>query len=46
MVERSLMWLTRCRRLTRDFEGRPETTEAWCDLANIRLMVRRLEPTA
>jgi putative transposase len=46
VVERSLAWLTRCRRLTRDFEGRPETTEAWCYLASIRLMLRRLDPAA
>ena len=46
VVERSIAWLTRCRRLSRDFEGRPETTEAWCYLANIRLMSRRLDPAA
>lgn len=44
VVERSLAWLTRCRRLSRDFEARPQTTEAWCYLANIRLMLRRLDP--
>lgn len=45
VVERSLAWLTRCRRLSRDFEVLPETTEAWVYLANIRLMLRRLEPS-
>lgn len=44
VVERTLAWFTRCRRLSRDFEGRPETTEAWFYIANIRLMLRRLEP--
>lgn len=46
VVERSLAWMTRSRRLTRDYEGLPETTEAWFYLANIRLMLRRLEPAA
>jgi putative transposase len=45
-VERTLAWMTRSRRLTRDHEGLPETTEAWFYLANIRLMLRRLEPAA
>lgn len=44
VVERSLAWLTRSRRLVRDYEGRPRTTESWCYLANIRLMLRRLDP--
>ncbi|EYB68873.1 hypothetical protein DEIPH_ctg015orf0001 [Deinococcus phoenicis] len=44
VVERTLAWFTRSRRLTRDYEGLPETTEAWFYLANIRLMLRRLEP--
>ncbi|GAA5532819.1 IS5 family transposase [Deinococcus aluminii] len=44
VVERSLAWATRCRRRTRDYEGLPNTTEAWFYLANIRLMLRRLEP--
>lgn len=44
VVERSLAWFTRSRRLSRDFEGCPHTTEAWCYLANIRLMLRRLDP--
>jgi putative transposase len=44
VVERSLAWLTRCRRLVRDFEGLPSTTESWTYLANIQLVLRRLEP--
>lgn len=44
VVERSFAWFTRCRRLTRDYEGLPSTTEAWFYLANIRLMLRRLDP--
>lgn len=45
VVERSLAWLTRSCRLVRDYEGRPHTTETWCYLANIRLMLRRLDPS-
>lgn len=44
VVERTFAWFSRARRLSRDYEGLPETTEAWFYLANIRLMVRRLEP--
>jgi len=46
VVERTLAWMTRSRRLARDYEGLPETTEAWFYLANIRLMLRRLESAA
>ena len=42
VVERTLAWFTRCRRLTRDFEYWPECSEAWLYLASIRLLVRRL----
>ena len=45
VVERSLAWYTRCRRLTRDYEGRAQTTESWVYLANIQLMLRRLDPS-
>ena len=44
-VERSLAWWARCRRLVRDFEVLPETTESWVYLASIQLMLRRLEPS-
>ena len=30
------------RRLPVDYEYLPETTEAWIDLVNIRLLIRRL----
>lgn len=45
VVERSLAWYTRSRRLSRDYEGRARTSESWLYLANIRLMLRRLEST-
>jgi len=42
VVERTFAWLGRSRRLSKDYEGLPETTEAWCYLAMGRLMSRRL----
>jgi putative transposase len=42
VVERTFAWLTRCRRLSVDDEGRPERSEAWISLAMIRLMIQRL----
>lgn len=44
IVERSLAWLTRHRRLVRDFEQLPSTTESWAYIANIHLMLNRLDP--
>lgn len=44
IVERSLAWLTRNRRLVRDFEQLPSTTQSWAYIANILLMLKRLEP--
>ncbi|GGK37975.1 hypothetical protein GCM10008955_34850 [Deinococcus malanensis] len=42
VVERIFAWLGKCRRLSRDYEALPETTEMLVHLAMIRLMVRRL----
>lgn len=42
VVERTLGWLMHCRRLVRDYELLPETSETFIYLAMIRLMVRRL----
>jgi transposase len=42
VVERTLAWLNRCRRLSKDFENLNETALAFIRLASIRLMVRRL----
>ena len=44
VVERTLGWLSRCRRLSKDYERQPETTESWIHIAMIRLMSRRLLP--
>jgi transposase len=42
VVERTFGWLMGCRRLLRDYELLPETSETFIDLAMIRIMVRRL----
>lgn len=45
IVERTFAWLTRHRRLARDFEKLPETSEAFIYLALIRIMLKRLART-
>jgi putative transposase len=42
VVERSLGWLNRWRRLSKDYEELPEVSEAMVTLAMIRLMLHRL----
>ncbi len=42
VVERTFGWLMNCRRLVRDYERLPETSETFIYLAMIRIMVRRL----
>ena len=44
VVERTFGWLNRCRRLSKDYERHPHTTETWIHIAMIRLMSRRLLP--
>jgi putative transposase len=46
IVERTFGWLNRSRRLSKDFEALPETTETWIRIAMIQLMVRRLAARA
>ncbi len=46
IVERTFGWLNRSRRLSKDFEALPETTETWSRIAMIHLMVRRLAARA
>ena len=41
-TQRTFAWLGRNRRLSKDYEALPQTTEAWCYLAMARLMSRRL----
>ena len=45
VVERTFGWLGRYRRLSKDYERWPETSEAMIQMAMIHIMVRRLEPT-
>lgn len=42
MVERTFAWLGKSRRMSRDFEALPETSENFVYEVMIRLMVRRL----
>jgi transposase len=42
VVERTLAWLSRCRRLSKDFENLTAMAVAFIRLASIRLMARRL----
>lgn len=42
VVERTFGWLMGCRRLVRDYELLPQTSETFIYLAMIRIMVRRL----
>jgi putative transposase len=44
VVERSLAWLTRCRRLARDYERDPAYSEAWIHVATIHQLTKRLAP--
>ena len=42
IVERSIAWLNRCRRLTKDWENLNRNALAFLRLASIRLMLRKL----
>ena len=44
VVERTLGWLGRWRRLSKDYEELPEVSEAMITMAMIRLMLQRLAP--
>jgi putative transposase len=46
VVERTFAWMSRNRRLARDFERYADTVAAFCRLAMIRLMLRRLTRSA
>lgn len=42
VVERTFAWLGKWRRLSKDYEHLPATTEAWVYIAMSKLMLRRL----
>lgn len=42
IVERTIAWLNRCRRLAKDFENLTQHALAFVQLASIRLMLRKL----
>jgi transposase len=42
VMERTFVWLGRCRRLAEDFEATIESAVAWITIASIRLITRRL----
>ena len=44
VVERSLAWLGRDRRHSKDYEWYPESSEAWVRISSIGGMLRRLSP--
>lgn len=43
-IERTFGWLIRFRRLARDYEGLPSSSEALIQIASIRLFLTRLTP--
>ena len=42
VVERTLAWLNRNRRLAKDFEASIESAKAWVYVASVQLIVRRI----
>jgi transposase len=44
VVERFFGWLTHCRRLARDYEREPASSEAWVYLAEIHRLLKHLAP--
>ena len=45
VIERTLAWLSRNRRLAKDFEASIASAKAWLELACIKLLIRRLVPS-
>lgn len=43
VVERTFSWMSRYRRLSKDYEGILSTSQNWCYLSMIRLMIKRIE---
>lgn len=45
VVERTFAWLGNYRQLSKEYDRRPESTEAWVYLASIDILLKRLYPT-
>jgi putative transposase len=45
IVERTFAWLSRCRRLSKDYERSPQVSETWIHVSMVQHMLRRLTPT-
>ena len=46
VVERTLAWLNRNRRLAKDYEASIASAETWLFIANVKLLTRRLARSA
>lgn len=44
VVERTFAWLGRYRQLSKEYDRRPESSEAWIYLASIDMLLKRLHP--
>jgi transposase len=42
VVERTIAWLNRNRRLAKDFESTIESAQAWLFIASVKLLSRRI----
>src|SRR5262245_2049234 len=45
VVERTLAWLGRCRRNSKDYERRTDSSESMIRISAIHLMLKRLQPS-
>lgn len=43
VIERTFAWLGSCRRLSKDYEQNPRSSETWIYLAMTKLMLKRLD---
>jgi putative transposase len=46
VVERSIAWINRSRRLSKEYEQRAEASESWCYISSIHLLLKQLCPRA
>jgi transposase len=42
VVERTIAWLNRNRRLAKDFEATIESAQAWLMIASVKMLTRRI----